>query len=299
MPLTCIRAAMLALVVASAPLGAADAVAPSGPESALLPAVKALRDNDFKALFATLPPEQQTQAQAEWKKAQATPDAKGDASFDRFLGQLLDPNAVDNLMAQAEPQLKGIDLVKAQQGLMALSGMLPLFAQQGGKPLSPDDVKGMTVAQGLLGDVAAWIPKSGITDAKKLREAIEHLVAGAKKLGVKDAKELHALAFDEALGRLGPMLAELKGALAVYDLQADQFLDSVKAAGAGDGDQRTLNVSFTAFAHPYEVPLKVQKVNGAWVLAKDPGPSALDTFKGMLPALPLGGGDGEGAGEVK
>jgi hypothetical protein len=293
--------AALAFATLGLPLGAAD-TDPSTPEGAVLPAVKALHDNDFKALFALMPAEDQAKAQDGWKQSQTNPDPKSDAQFDQMLGQLLDPKAVDNLAAQAEPQLKTMDLTKTSQGIMAMSGLLPMLAAQNGKQLTPDDQKGLAMVQNLLNDVAAWIPKSGINDDKKLRDALEHVVAGAKALGVKDSKELHALAFDDLLTRVGPMLKELKSALAVYDLQADKLLESVKATSAGDGDQRTLTVSFTAFGRPYETPVKVQKVNGKWVMANG-APAGLDAFKGMLPGLPgaapAGGGQGEGAGEVR
>jgi hypothetical protein len=307
MPSTRLRSAGLAAVAVfglSVPLRSAD-IDPSAPESAIMPAVKAIHDNDFKALFASFSAADQAKAEADWKKAQADPNAaKNDAQVDQFLGQMLDPAAVDNLMAQAEPQLKTMDLAKAQQGLMALSGMLPLMMSQNGKPMTADDQKSMAMVQSLLNDIAAWIPKSGVNDPAKLRTALEHVVAGVKALGVKDGKELRALSLDDLLGRLGPALKEVKAGFASYDLQADKLLESIKPTSTGDGDNRVLNVAFNAFGRDYTVPLKVQKVDGKWVLAKDAAPAGFDAFKGMLPGLPGSGagpgdGQGEGGGEVK
>jgi hypothetical protein len=287
--------ATTALALATSPLRAAAETDPSAPESAILSTVKALRGDDFKALFASLPPEDQAKAKEQWTKTQGETDAKNSAEFDQLMGKLLAPDAVEQLTAQAEPQLKQMDPAQISQGLMMASGFLPMMLQNGpdGKPrqMTPDLQHTITMIQGILTDASQWVTTAGLNDPKKLQTACEHLVAGAKALGVKDTKELHALAFDELLARLGPLVKEAKAALGAYEIDANKFLDSISAKSVGDGDQRTLNVAFTLFGHPYEAPIKVEKVAGKWVLAKDAAPAGFDAFGSMLKQQGGTGGD--------
>ncbi|MBA3707571.1 MAG: hypothetical protein H0W83_01980 [Planctomycetes bacterium] len=270
-----------AIVLATSSLSAAT-VDPSKPEAAVLLPASVLRHNDFKSFFAALPAEEQTKAELEWKKAQANPDAKDTKQFDLAMEKLLAPDAVDQFMAQIEPQLKAIDTKGLSENLKMISGLLPMFLQQSQAQAGASaeaQQKNIAMVQSLMSDAADWLLKSGVEDPVKLRTAIGHLVAGAKSLNVADAKALQALPLTDVLDRFGPMVDEIKQAVAVYDLQVDGFLDSITATSNGTGDTRQLDVGFSAFGRSYQIPVKVENKGGKWSVSSDNGAGLGDLTK--------------------
>lgn len=291
----------LALVLGMSAVVAADPAPklpdPKDPTSAIMTPVALLRSNDFKGFYELMPAEDQAKAQAEWDKAR-TETAAGKASegkdsegkmaeFNAFMAKCLAPDAVDQLMLEAEPKLVDMKPDEVSQGLQMMGAMLPMMAMQGqgGKKADPEQQQLMGAVGGMMMDASQWVLTAGIDDPKKLRSAIEKLVAGAKALGVKDSKDLQALPLDEFLGRLGPVVKEMKAALAIYDLQLDPLLDSVKATAKGEGNERSLAVSFKAFGKPYALPVKVELKDGHWMVSPK-------NAKGLPGGNPMGGDAG-------
>ena len=282
------------------PAATAIAVDVTQPESAVLLPAKVLRQNDFKSFFTTLPAEDQTKAVTQWKEAQEKAKAgikpQDLSKVNDLLAKLLAPDAVDTLMKQAEPGLANIKPAELATQLQQGAMILPMLFSQAQPGQTPEQTRNKQLLgqmlSGLLTDASAWVPTSGIDDPKKLRSALEHLVAGAKGLGVKTVEELQALPFDEFLGRISPLVKEAKLAAAVYDIQIDQFLDSVTAkpaAGAAPaaGDDKPLTVGFTAFAKPYTLPVMVTKKDGHWVISPKNG-EAFGGVKQMMGGAPAG-----------
>lgn len=282
-----LRHAIALLALAILPLPALRAAEPAAdaPEASVNQVVAALRDNDFLGFFKSLPAEEQAKAEKGWKEGQQDPAKR--AEFDEFLGKLLAPDAVDQMMANAEPGLAGADLVQQSQSLKMMAGFLPMMAQMpgpDGKPRNPTPelTQAVQMGQTLLNDVADWLPTSGLNDPAKLREALTHLVDGAKALGVKNSEELRALELTEFLTRLSPLVKEAKAAFNVYGLDADKFLASVTATSTGAGGERTMNLGFTAFGRPYSVPVKMTKKDGKWVAADQTMAKGFDAFSGFM-----------------
>ncbi len=243
----------------------AASVDPTSPEAAILLPVQVLRSGDAGGAVAALPEAQLAEAKAKWESSKTNATASDTKEFDAMLTKILAPNAVDNLMKEIETKLAEFHPAEVQQKLNAISVLLPM--------LIPNDAKTQTAAlkaQGamlttMIQDVAAWIGTAGLDDRAKIKTALTALVDGAKKTGITSAADLHALTFVQALGKLPPLLAGLKKSLSVFDLQVDNFLDSVKAVPQGTGDQRTLNVTFSAFGHSHTLPVEVEKKpDGTW-----------------------------------
>jgi hypothetical protein len=297
----CLIAPALALVLGIGHAVAADPAPktfdPKDPISAVMTPVTLLRSNDFKGFYELMPAEDKAKAETEWKASQAKAAAGGDmgdqgqmAEFNAFLAKCLAPNAVETLYAEAEPKLADINPQEISQQLQMFSGMVPMMAMQQGGQQDPQKQQFVTALGGMMLGASQWILTAGLEDKAKLRQAITHLVAGAKGLGVKEVKELQALPLDQFLGRLGPVVKEMKAAAAIYDIQADPFLDSVKATAQGDGNERTLAVAFTAFGKPYTLPVKVELKDGHWVVSqKNAKAMSMGPMGGMGndPAMPL------------
>jgi hypothetical protein len=262
----------------------AEATAPLTPEAQVAAMVQPLRNNDLGTLFKMAPADKQAEAVANWKKVatEVKPDQK--AQFDQFLATMLAPNAVDTLMAAAEPQLKQVNPQELVGYVQMFGGMAAM--QMANDPSTADLGKNL---QQLVADVAAWVPKAGIEDPKKLREALTSAVAAVKSLGVKNADEFYALEFGEMLKRCGGALKEGKAALKVYGLEVDKFLESVKLVDVvGTGDTRTAKAQVTAFDHPYTIPVTLVLKDGRWEVKNEAIEKGIE---GLAPAA-VGGGQG-------
>ncbi len=285
----------------------------STPESAILLPAKILRANDFRGIYDMLPQEDKAKVTAEWKKAQEQAKEGGKekeiGELNQLLAKLLSPTAVNDLFAEAEPKLATINPQEMAQGLQMAAGFLPMMLGQAQPGQTPEQTKSKqalaAMLQGILTDASGWVLTAGINDPKKLRSAIEHLVAGAKALGVKDSAELQKLSFEEFISRVGPIVKEAKSAVGVYDIGIDAFLDSVKATAAPVAAgtvvaERALTVSFTAFGKPYSFPATVVLKDGHWILSPKNG-EQFKSMQQMMPgAMPMGGGpDDDAAGEMK
>ena len=281
-----------------APVVAASA-APT-PEAAILQPVKVLRGNDFKGFYALLPPADKAKAEAEWKKAQADAKAGGKNKdineLNALLGKLLAPDAVNTLVNENEPKLAAINPQETSQMLQMGAGFLPMMLAQPTPGQTPEQTKNKqalsAMLQGILTDASGWVLTAGLNDPKKLRSSIEHLVAGAKALGVKDVSELQALSFEDFLGRLGPIVKEAKLAAGVYDIGVDAFLDSItavpKAGATAAADEKVLDVSFKVFSKPYTFPVTVQKKGNGWIISPRNAEQFGPMKQMMPPGMPMG-----------
>ncbi len=255
---------------------AADPAA-SSPEEAILAPIKAVRNNDLLGLFKSLPADDQAEAERSWKDeaAKAGPDQK--AEMDQKLALLLNDNAVEMLASQVEPMLKGYNPQETAGQLMMVGGMVAMSMAQDPKTAPLGEM-----LQEVVRDMSVWLPKAGFEDPKKLREALTRVVAAAKAIKVANSEQFFALSLNDMLVRAGAAVKEIKGAFAVYGLDANAFLDSFAISKVeGTGEQRTASLEFTAFGNKHAVPVNLIKKDGRWTF----NPEVLE---GLMPGA--GGG---------
>lgn len=284
---------------------AAAAVVTANPASAVLLPVQVLLSNDFKGFYTLLPAEDKAKAEAQWQQAQL--QAKNGqrqsdiADVDALLARLLAPDALDALTKEYEPKLADVNPQDLSQSLKMAGMFVPMLLGQPQPGATPEQIKAKKLLSdslaSMLNDASSWVLTAGLNDPKKLRAALEHLIAGAKGLGVTKVADLQALSFADFLGRLSPLIKETKLAAGAYDIQVDQFLASITAVAAdpvaanpGPGaspDERTLSVTFNAFGKPYSFPVQVVKQGAAWIIS----PKNTEQLNAMRGMMPLGGGD--------
>jgi len=280
-----LASSVLACAISVGSLHAADL---ASPESVVAAPVKAMRSNDMLALFKSMPAEEQAKARQEWKDKATTISPTERAELDEKLSMLLDPKAVDNLMAMIEPQLK-------QVNPQELAGMLQMFGGIAAMQLAQQPAFATTgkSLQTLAMDLAAWLPTSGIEDPAKMRLAITSVVNAAKAFRVANADELLKLDLDEFLTRGGAALKEAKNAFKPYDIEFDAFLDSIALINVkGTGDKRTGDLKLTAFAHDITFPVPLVQKDGKWQIDEQEMQKAVAPLMG---GMGMGGG---GAGEL-
>lgn len=272
----------LSALLTFGPLGSIAAVDLSAPESAVTVPVTALKTNDFVSLFKALPAAEQEKAKAEWDNSRRNMSPSDKAEFNEQMDKFLAPDAVDVIVADAEPNLAELNPAEMAAGVQMFGGMMAMQMAQ--DPATKDQG---ALLQQLVMDIAGWLPNSGIEQPAKLREAATHFVNGVKALGVSNADELIALELEELLTRAGKSTAELKKSLSVYGLNLDGLLGSIALNNlTGSGDTRTGVLTFTAFGNPYKLPVDLKQKDGYWVFDTDKAAAALAPMAGGMMGPP-------------
>jgi hypothetical protein len=155
--------------------------------------------------------------------------------------------------------------------------------------------------QALFDDYALWAAK-GLDDPAKQTAAAEHLVALGAALQLKSANDLSSIELKDLLTRSNAAMPALKQTLLAYGLDADAVLASATVASeSSTADSSIVVVSFTAFAKPHQLPLKVLKSANGWAIAADSPAlrwmSSAGGPGGMMGGMMRGGGMGRPRGQ--
>ncbi|MGH8041734.1 MAG: hypothetical protein ACREPN_06790 [Rudaea sp.] len=252
---------------ATSPAAPAGIIAPTTPDAALAASIKALRDNNVAALVEnSLPPPEVVKLKADWSndmnKDPVTDEDRKE--FAEKIAKLTAPDAEAKMYAQIEPQLKQFDAKSAQQMPMMIA-MGQGFAQSAiaqNKDLS-DAQKAQ--AQDLLTATAQWAQTTKFTDPTLVKAAIADICKTARALNLKSLDEARALSYDQAMQKAGIVLAGIKQVLAVYGLDMDKALDSVKIESeSASGGAANVKVTYTAFGKPFTTQAQMVQVDGRW-----------------------------------
>ena len=260
---------------AAAPSAAVAAPAAT-PEVSVAVAVKALRDNNLAGLFAaSLPPGEYAKFRTDWNKdMNSEPVTEEDRKqFTETMTKLTAPGAEDRMFAEIKPQLDEFDKQQAQLPMMIAMGQG--FAQsaiQQNKDLS--DAQKQQITQ-LLDAAAKWAQTTKFTDPALVKNAIAVICKTARDLNLKSVDEARALSYDQGMQKAGIVLGGVKQVLAVYGLNMDKALDSVKVQTvAATGDTAKVKISYTAFDTPFSTESDLVRVDGKWY-----GKDAIDKWK--------------------
>lgn len=265
-PLAVLLASLLTLLLAAcdrSPPGPAD----GSPEAAIDAAVGHLRAGDFtRFVAATLPPAEVERLRANWRRAMAEEPASAEeaADFRASMAKLTRPDAVDQLMAEFEPQLVQFERETAPN-MPLVVGMgrgLVLSGIQESRELTPEQKAQATAMVDALGD---WISNTPFSDRARVRAALTHVVDSARALGVSELDQLRALSFDEALVKGGVAWQGLVKALAVYGLSIDEMLASTHAETLSvEGDRATVRVHSRFLGKALSTDVEMLRVDGRW-----------------------------------
>ncbi|MEP6938771.1 MAG: hypothetical protein ABI846_03335 [Rudaea sp.] len=246
----------------------AAVVAPAAtPDAAIMASVRAMRANDINGLLtASLPAPELAKMKADWSKnLSKDPITEEDRKkFNDQMAKLTAPGAEDKLYAEAEPQLKKFDQESAAQMPMLIAmgqGFVQSSIQQS-KDMSEEQKK----QAGALVDAAGkWAQSVKFTDPTLVKGAIAVVCKTARDLNLKSLDEVRALSYDQGMIKAGIAVGGLKQLLAVYGLQVDRSLDSVKAETISNaGDAAKVKISYSAFDQPFATEGDLVRVDGRW-----------------------------------
>jgi hypothetical protein len=246
------------------------------PDASVAAAVKALRDNNLAGLFAaSLPPGEYAKLKTDWNKdMNSEPVTDEDRKqFAETMTKLTAPGAEDKMFAEIKPQLDEMDKQAAQIPMMIAMGQG--FAQsaiQQNKDLS--DAQKQQVTQ-LLDATAKWAQGTKFTDPTLVKGAIAVVCKTARDLNLKSVDEARALSYEQGMQKAGIVLGGVKQVLAVYGLNMDKALDSVKVQTlSANGDTAKVKITYTAFDTPFSTESDLVRVDGKWY-----GKDAIDKWK--------------------
>ena len=116
-----------------------------------------------------------------------------------------------------------------------------------------------------------WVQKhkllssDGITDPEKARKSIGIVCRSLRSTGVTSFKDFRALEFNELLVHGGTLLAGLKEVLALYGLDLNAWLDSVKAETVfEENGKATVNITYRVFGQTQETEADLEFIDGHW-----------------------------------
>jgi hypothetical protein len=252
-------------------------VAPSTPDGAISASVSALRNNNVAALLDNaLPAAEVAKIKTEWHN-DMTKDPVTDEERKQFadnMTKLTAPDAEAKMYAEIEPQLKEFDAKTAQQMPMMIA-MGQSFAQSAIQQNKDMTDAQKTQAEALLAATAKWAGSVKFTDPALIKSAIAVICKTARALNLKSVDEARALSYDQAMQKAGIMLGGVKQVFAVYGLNMDKALESVKAETvATTGDTAKVKVTYTAFDQPFTTDSDLVRVDGKWY-----GKQALEQWK--------------------
>ena len=241
--------------------------APSTPDGAVNASVAALRANNVGALLNNaLPAAELAKLKADWSK-DINKDPVTDEDRKQFtdtMAKLTAPDAEAKMYAEIEPQLKDFDAKTAQQMPMMIA-MGQGFAQSAIQQSKDLNDQQKQQAQAMVDATAKWAQTVKFTDPALVKSAIAAITKTARDLNLKSIDEARALSYDQAMQKAGVVLGGVKQVFAVYGLNMDKALDSIKVeTAAATGDTAKVKISYTAFDQPFSTESDLVKVDGKW-----------------------------------
>ena len=234
--------------------------------------------NLLAVMQLSMPAAKFDEAKAKWveERDQDPPSEEEKAKFAEMMTKLTASDAEEQMMAELEPHLVKYDTEMAAQKPMMV-GMGQGFAAQAiqeNQELSADEKQAATNA---LGGAANWINATNFGDRELARKAVREAITTAKALEMKSLDEVQSMDFETMLGKAGTAFQGIKRILAVYGLDLNKTLQSVKSELVSqEGDSAKVKVNFSLFDQPLSFDTEMVRVDGRWY-----GKKALDEVNGV------------------
>lgn len=282
---------------APAPLSAAEtapaaAPAPATAEATLQEWIAALKGNDPAAFYRRLPASRQADLADAWREAMPRDGQRGRGfgpamMLERLLPALGTAETAKPLAAQLGQALvaigrlgagKRVEPPAAGEGQDPRAAFLPMMiATQAVQAMTASvladglETRQATVLKALFADWEAWTATAGLDDAAKQGAAATALAEVGTALGAADG--IAKVELPELLTRAGAALAPLKQAFAAYGADLDAVLASATVkpdpSVPATAEGTVVLLTFTAFAKPRELPLKLKQGANGWEIVAD------------------------------
>ena len=257
--------APMSLPAQTAVVAQAQAAAQSTPDPArqINELVQLLRANNLTALVqAMVPPLHYQQLRDKYELQRLQPvTAEQRAEFAEGIAKLIDPDAVDTLMAEIEPKLTKHAVQSEGMILMGL-GALNIAATSPDSDLT--DSQRAAIRSALPG-LERWIIATDFFSVESMRSALTLLSDGARSTGIRDLDQLMSLSLEQTLDRASTMLGSAKQALLIYGIDVDAIAATTRVEVLEiAGDSARIRTTVTVFDAPIASEQDLVLIEGRW-----------------------------------
>ena len=253
--------------------GKGEASLPGGstPEASLQRSIDLFKAGDFQGMWEqSLPPADYANLRADWSRQQrqSLSISNGNRSkFTEAMQQLTARDAGKALFAQWQPRL-----IRAEQ---QYGDQLPVLLKVGGamakaqvaqdQNLSSSEKSGIN---NVLDALAPWAQQTPWFDQARAKQAVAVAVATARKLDLKNPKQLHSMDFGSAMGKYAIAYVGLKQLLSIYGLSVDDTLHSIKLTPVSESHgHAVVKIDCTLLGKPLSAEFPVVEQDGRWYSA--------------------------------
>ena len=257
--------APMSLPAQTAVVAQAQAAAQSTPDPArqINELLQLLRANNLTALVqAMVPPLHYQQLRDKYELQRLQPvTAEQRAEFAEGIAKLIDPDAVDTLMAEIEPKLTKHAVQSEGMILMGL-GALNIAATSPDSDLT--DSQRAAIRSALPG-LERWIIATDFFSVESMRDALTLLSDGARSTGIRDLDQLMSLSLEQTLDRASAMLGSAKQALLIYGIDVDAIAATTRVEVLEiAGDSARIRTTVTVFDAPIASEQDLVLIGGRW-----------------------------------
>ena len=262
-------AAALALMLAACrgdPAPGPDVAAT--PVEAVTRLVADLRRND-PAGFArhSVPPALHRQAVTAWAEGRSTWPVSSlplDDHLPALITTLAAPQSEKTLLASYNRQFAG-----AHRELRTAAATLGLFATQYIASAEHYSVEQRSHYTQMVGALAEWGRSAPLGDAALAREALPQLVGAARTSGLAGPDALRRTGMERSLERLGPFMERSKQVLAMYGLDVDAALDSMRVGLVEQTEDRArVRLEYELAGRTVRAIVLMERRDGQWYPAR-------------------------------
>ena len=233
-----------------------------GPAQVSMELAHLAKINDLKGMMNLAMPAPALKKMVDsWETKRQEPITDSDRKeFADGIAKLIAPGAIDELMAQAEPEMAAL---KPQMAMYVPMGIgMAQQAISANADLSEVQKKQAT---DMVSALQGWAMKTDLTDPNRLRKALTELASGVRATNITTLDQLQALSFDQMLGKGGVLFGSMKRAFNAYDLNMDEMFTSLKAEQISmTGDTAVVRTSMSFLGQPITSEAQMVKSDGRW-----------------------------------
>jgi hypothetical protein len=191
----------------------------------------------------------------------AAAEAVNDDPVELAWQKLQSDAGVDLLVAELQPELAEAASKRMMEFNMGLGVVLASIASD--KEFNAEQVQQLTQ---LMYAVQNWSGRVDFSDPERLRRALQALSRLVRQTGLEHFEEVQTLSFEEAVVHGDTLMKVAKQALAAYDIDADEILNSVRLSEVDAvGDQATLRAEARVFGVYLAHDFKQRYFEGGWM----------------------------------
>ncbi|TWH99389.1 hypothetical protein IP90_03128 [Luteimonas cucumeris] len=226
-----------------------------------------LHDNDLAAFARdAVPPELLPPLEQAWRDGRTRwplTELPFDERLPKLLAALAEPGSEKKLQQVFDRQFSGADAeLKAAAASLGLFGVQYIRSEG-----DYSDEERQHYAQ-FVQAISQWAMTAPLGDPQRARRVIPQLTMAARNTALASEADFRKAGLQDSLRRLGPFMAAVKKALAVYGLALDDSLAGLQATlQQQTGDRAQVRLQYTLGGSPIDTVVAVERRGGRWYLS--------------------------------